>query len=235
MGKLEDIMKLRKLTGMPSETCEKIYDENDRDVEASMEELLELKKGKKKKPKEKKMFKVGDIIIRVDDSPGKLTPDCLDFLATYKKFKVLDVNDKLQIHIGHISPSGNPFYFSPNRFELIEGKAPLFNPEPTEEEKNKKEEEEKSKIEAAKDKFRAAEKAKAEIEAAKAKVREEKRRKIEEFEDFKRKQQAEEEARKMKEIPEEAEEESGEEGYESGEKGYDWRFDWGDTPFFGHD
>mgnify|MGYP001247373173 CR=1 FL=1 len=80
---------------------------------------------KKKKPKDKKIFKVGDVVTCLSTKEGKLPPDAIDFLLTYKKFHVLDVNDKLNIDIGHISTSGNPFYFAPNRFELIDGIAPV--------------------------------------------------------------------------------------------------------------
>jgi hypothetical protein len=131
MDKYENIIKLKKLTGVSSEICEKVYDDCEGDMDAAIAELLDIKKGKKRNPKEKKMFKIGDSIKCIDDKPGKLTPDCIDFLMTYKKFKVLDVNDKWNIHIGHISVTGKPYYFSPNRFELIEGKAPVFKPEPT--------------------------------------------------------------------------------------------------------
>lgn len=80
---------------------------------------------KRKKPKEKKLFKVGDIIKCIDNNPGKMPKDCVQFLLTYKKFKVLDVNEKLNIDIGHrLEENGNPYYFSPNRFELLNGTAP---------------------------------------------------------------------------------------------------------------
>jgi hypothetical protein len=54
-----------------------------------------------------------------------MSPDCVDFLLTYKKFRVREVTDKLNIDIGHKLENGNPYYFSPNRFELINGVAPL--------------------------------------------------------------------------------------------------------------
>jgi hypothetical protein len=75
-----------------------------------------------KKIKAKKLFKVGDIIKCIDINPGKLPNDCYEFLSTYKKFKVLDVNDKLNINVGHrLEESGNFYYFNPNRFELLSG------------------------------------------------------------------------------------------------------------------
>jgi len=80
---------------------------------------------KDKKPKEKKVFSVGDVVICLNNKEGKLPPDALDFLLTFKKFKVLQVNDKLNIDVGHKTAEGNPFFFAPNRFELANGKAPI--------------------------------------------------------------------------------------------------------------
>lgn len=95
-------------------------------VNWDIDKTKSLLKSKKKKNKEKKIFNVGDIVICIDNKPGKLPQDCVDFLITYKKFKVLDVNDKFNIDIGHKSAeSNNPYYFSPNRFELLNGKAPV--------------------------------------------------------------------------------------------------------------
>jgi hypothetical protein len=83
------------------------------------------KANKKSKPKEKKVFKVGDTIICVESEKGKLPQDAYDYILTYKYFVVKDVNDKLNIDIGHITAdTHNPFYFGPNRFELKDGKAP---------------------------------------------------------------------------------------------------------------
>lgn len=120
-----DIAKLKEATGLPNDICEEAYDEYDCSVEKAYKAL---KAGKK--PKDKRMFNVGDIVVCIDNKAGKLTPDCLEFLLTYKKFKVLEVNDKMNIHVGHRLENGNPYFFSPNRFELAEGKAPMKRIEP---------------------------------------------------------------------------------------------------------
>lgn len=93
-----------------------------------------IKGGKKKKPNDKKIFNVGDKIVCIDPSPSKtMPPDCIDFLVTYKYFKVLNVNIKLNIDIGHkLAENGNPYYFSPNRFELKDGIAPIQKAGPEE-------------------------------------------------------------------------------------------------------
>ena len=88
------------------------------------------------KPRED--WQVGDIVVCIDNKTGKLTPDCIEFLLTYKKFKVLVVNDKLNIHVGHMLENGNPYFFSPNRFELAEGKAPMKRIEPEKKEQQQK-------------------------------------------------------------------------------------------------
>jgi hypothetical protein len=79
-----------------------------------------------KKQKTKKFFKKGDIIKCISNDKGKLPEDCHQFLLTYKKFKVIDVNENLNIDIGHrLQENGHPYYFTPDRFELINGTAPL--------------------------------------------------------------------------------------------------------------
>jgi len=79
-----------------------------------------------KKVKQKKEFKKGDVIKCVELSQGKIPRDCFEFLLTYKRFKVVDVNEKMNIYLGYnLLENGNPYYFSPNRFELIDGTAPL--------------------------------------------------------------------------------------------------------------
>lgn len=99
-----------------------LLSENDWDLKKAM---YYYKHGKKAKTIEKKEFKIGDIIKCVDSDPGKLPKDCYEFIMTYKKFKVLDVNGKLNIDLGHrLVENGNPYYFSPNRFELLNGIAP---------------------------------------------------------------------------------------------------------------
>jgi hypothetical protein len=55
-------------------------------------------------------------------------------MMTYKYFKVIDVNDKLNIDLGHrLADNGNPYYFSPNRFELKDGIAPVKKADGSEE------------------------------------------------------------------------------------------------------
>lgn len=67
--------------------------------------------------KDKKVFNVGDkvICIKLD---GKIPPDAVEFLKTYKLFTILQVTDKLSVDVGHKTEEGKPYYFSPNRFEL---------------------------------------------------------------------------------------------------------------------
>lgn len=116
------IKHLCDITGEDPDVCEEALEESDWDLDKARAYF----KTKKKKNKEKKIFNIGDIVICIDSKPGKLPPDCVDFLITYKKFKVLDVNDKFNIDLGHRSAeSNNPYYFSPNRFELKDGKAPV--------------------------------------------------------------------------------------------------------------
>lgn len=75
--------------------------------------------------KEKKVFKKGDVVKCIDADLGKLPVDCHEFIMTYKKFKVLDVNDNFNIDLGYrLQENGNPYYFNPKRFELLNGTAP---------------------------------------------------------------------------------------------------------------
>lgn len=130
-GSKEDKVKLfMKLTGVDDPDYAYEYlDDNDWDMDSAVNAKM---KGKKKKSKDKKIFKVGDIVKCIDNHAGKnMPPDVIDFLLTYKKFKVRDVNDKLNIDIGHkLAENGNPYYYSPNRFELIDGIAPVKKAEP---------------------------------------------------------------------------------------------------------
>lgn len=80
---------------------------------------------KKEKIIYRKIFKPGDIVILSNKNKGKLPDEAFDFLLTYKKFKVTEVNDNYNIHVGYFLENGNIYYFSPNRFELMSGKAPL--------------------------------------------------------------------------------------------------------------
>lgn len=78
------------------------------------------KPGSKKKVKEKKKFDIGDILILVNkEKTDKLPTEAKEFLLTYKKFKVLDVKENLNIHIGCLLDNGNKYYFNPNRFEKM--------------------------------------------------------------------------------------------------------------------
>jgi len=72
-----------------------------------------------KKKKEKIKFKIGDKLRCIEFKVGKLDPECVEYLKTYKYYKVLDVKEDFNIDIGYITPNGKRFYFSPNRFEKI--------------------------------------------------------------------------------------------------------------------
>ncbi len=82
-----------------------------------------LKFGGKEKEREKKVFQVGDVVRCLDPKGKKLPETCVEFLMTFTKFKVTAVNDNLNIDIGAIK-EGEPYFFSPNRFELLNGTAP---------------------------------------------------------------------------------------------------------------
>lgn len=111
-GKSDDIMKLMKLSGKDKDECILAYDEAGGDVSDALNKLG-------KKPKEKKIFKEGDIVVRIaSPDSSKLTPDCQEFLKTYKFFKIIHVNENHNIDIGYVTPDGKQFYFSPNKFEL---------------------------------------------------------------------------------------------------------------------
>lgn len=71
------------------------------------------------KKKDKKLFKIGDVIVCINTKRGNLPLDCHEFLLTYKKFKVIDISDKLNIDLGYrLAENGNPIFFNSNRFEL---------------------------------------------------------------------------------------------------------------------
>jgi hypothetical protein len=116
------IKEFAKLTGVDEDEAEEILSEYEWDFTKAL-----LEKGRKKKPKDKKIFKVGDKIICIDFKPSKnMEPWCIEFLQTYKYYTVKDVKENLNIDVGLISPaSGQAYFFSPNRFELREGKAPI--------------------------------------------------------------------------------------------------------------
>lgn len=187
MGKSENILKLAKITGMGIGRCTSVYDDCDGDMEEAMEQLSNM--GKKKKPKDRKIFQPGDIIVVKNlEDKGKLPPDAYEYLLTYKYFKVIEVNEKLSIHIGHITPeTHNPFFFSPNRFELKEGIAPVKKHEPTPEEIAAKAKEE----EALKIMQEEVERKKIAKQERLKKQQEEKQQKIKDFEEFRRKEEEE--------------------------------------------
>jgi len=109
--KLSDVKKLSDLTGKSLDDCKKaLFITGD-----VMDDALEYLKGKKK---EKKKFNVGDIVVRTTNDKGKLTEDCMEFLRTYKWFKILHVNENFNIDIGYVTPEGKTFMFFPNKFEL---------------------------------------------------------------------------------------------------------------------
>lgn len=108
----KDLMTLMKLTGKDKETCYRVL----KTCEGDVNKAFELLGGKQKK--EKKLFNVGDIIICTNPKSSKLGPEAIEFLLTYKYFKILDVNENKNIHIGYVNNEGKAFYFSPNRFEL---------------------------------------------------------------------------------------------------------------------
>jgi len=121
-SKSDKVEELRDATKRSIEDCVDALEENDWKLEAAYKSLKDTKK-----PKDKKMFRPGETIICIDSKPSKTLPEhALEFLLTYKYFTVKDVSDKLNIFIGHVSPdTGQNYYFSPNRFELREGTAPL--------------------------------------------------------------------------------------------------------------
>ena len=132
MARLADALNLKKMFGIDIDEASRLLDDYDGDIDAVIQELGDRKgisldtKGKAKKPKEKRLFKVGDIIKCIDANPGKLPPDCVQFLNTYNSFKVKEVNPQLNIDLGYILESnGHQYFFAPHRFELKKGTAPL--------------------------------------------------------------------------------------------------------------
>ena len=122
---IREIKELMSLSGRDQEDCEEALDEFDGDMVKALTHLKHVDSSGKKKKVDKKIFKVGDVVTCINIDKKKLPPDCYEFLNTYKKFKVLDVNAKLNIDLGHrLETNGNVYYFSPNRFELLVGKAP---------------------------------------------------------------------------------------------------------------
>lgn len=144
----EMIAALMKSTGKPSEECIKALKMSNNDANKA----LELLGGKQKK--EKKLFNVGDIVICVNPKSAKLNQDAIEFLLTYKYFKILDVNENKNIDIGYINNEGKNFYFSPNRFELRD--KPKVEKEPVENKSSVQEtnpQQEKSQIKTKSDPF----------------------------------------------------------------------------------
>jgi len=105
-----------------------------KDKKMDKDDLEKMMKGEIK-DKEKKVFKVGDEIKCINNKQSKSLPqDAYEYILTFKKFTVIEVNDHLNIDIGHKLANGNVYYFSPNRFELIDGTAPTKKIERTPEE-----------------------------------------------------------------------------------------------------
>ena len=78
---------------------------------------------KEKKKKEKKIFNVGDIITIIERKQGKLPQDAYEFLLTYNKFTVKEINDHNNLYlgfdrIGDDSEKMEKYFFNSNRFEL---------------------------------------------------------------------------------------------------------------------
>lgn len=125
-------------TGIDQDKAKNILDNFDWDLDAAIDYV---RSKKKKEPKIIKIFKVGDWVKCINPKPTKKmteNPDCIEYLTVYKKFKVLEVTEKHNIDIGHrLEKNGNPYYYSPNRFELLNGTAPTITVEPTKEEEGK--------------------------------------------------------------------------------------------------
>ena len=111
----EKVLKVAKMTGKDMDECAAALINTSGDISKAIDML-----GKKKK--EKKIFQVGDIVVRTKMDKGKMTDDCMEFLRTYKWFKILHVNENHNIDIGYLTPAGKTFMFSPNNFELRDPK-----------------------------------------------------------------------------------------------------------------
>lgn len=123
MSDIDDFMKFQKEVGGTKLSYEDYKKWQKSPSKSDFDALI--KRSKKEKPREKKIFNIGDTIVCIETKQGKLPQDAYEYLLTYKYFTVLDVNDKLNIDIGHITvDTHNPFFFGPNRFELKEGTAP---------------------------------------------------------------------------------------------------------------
>jgi hypothetical protein len=124
--KSEDIDALIKHTGLDREKCIEVLKMTKGSLYKAYDYLIKnhgdkIKPGIKpmeKPKKEKKIFNIGDVIIRTKMEQGKLTDDCMEFLRTYKYFKVQEINSNLNIDIGYRTPEGEKYWFSPNNFEL---------------------------------------------------------------------------------------------------------------------
>lgn len=119
-GMMEDIIYLQKTTGRSKEDCIEVYKNANGDIKVAFDVLMKIgiNIGDIKKEKEKKIFQVGDMVICTNIKSNKLTQYAIDFLSTYKYFKIIDVNDNKSIDLGYFTPDGKSFYFNPNRFEL---------------------------------------------------------------------------------------------------------------------
>jgi alanyl-tRNA synthetase len=81
------------------------------------ERLRKIEEEKKKR----KTFQEGDVVVVVKPGQGKLPLEAWEFLRTYKRFKVLSLNENGKINLGcHVTRDGvsKLYFFSTKRFEL---------------------------------------------------------------------------------------------------------------------
>jgi len=71
----------------------------------------------KKEKKPKKIFNVGDVLTLKKTKQGKLPDEAYDFLMTYGRFDVIEVNENGNLYLG-FDRNGEKFFFNSNRFEL---------------------------------------------------------------------------------------------------------------------
>lgn len=135
--KSEDIDALMNHTGLEREECIKVLKSTNGNLYKAYQYLMKtsnkIKPGlepMEKPKKDKKIFKIGDVIIRTKMDQGKLTDDCMEFLRTYKYFKVQEINSNLNIDIGYRTPEGEKYWFSPNNFELKDKPKEVPQPKP---------------------------------------------------------------------------------------------------------
>jgi len=85
--------------------------------------------GEPKEPKPRKVFKVGDVLVMTNVKQKKLPNDAYEFLTTYGKFTVKEVNENGSLYLGYDRISDEThvmekYWFSPNRFDLKTDKEP---------------------------------------------------------------------------------------------------------------